>query len=281
MQAWRPVAALAAVVALAASGAETGAEAFARSQELVRKGDLSGALDAVGAAARADPQNPAYRQQYMLLQRVLKTRDALATEADPAKWWQMALGLRNFYYANGLYAQVVALARQMHEKQPSVASATILADALLALGQNAEAEQALAALDAKALTLQAKALLGIALARQKKVDQAKAILGQLALPDDAGPRFLFDVARLRVLCGDTDGGLATLKTALESTNPRALDAFRDLAKTSGDFASVAGGDAFAKVLATESKVDESACSSGAGCGSCPNRKACPSTGDAK
>ena len=285
MRSWVAVVALSAAVvltastqALAGSAGRSAAASFAKGMEVLREGDLDGALEAFGSAARAEQDNPLYGQQYMLVRRVLKTREAIAKETDPEKWWRMALALRSFYYAHGLHGEVVGLGRQMHQKQPSVGSATILADAHLALGQNAEAAQALAGVDAKRLTLQAKALLGIALARQKKTERAKALLGQVTVPDDASPRFLFDVARLRMLCGDAEGGLATLKTAFESTTPRALDALRNLARTSGDFASVAGGDAFAEVLTTKSKVVESPCSSGAGCGSCPSRRGCPSSG---
>jgi len=190
----------------------------------------------------------------------------------------MAVALANFYYSRGLYAELLTLAKQMHGKSPTAHSATMVADAYLALGQNAEAERVLAGVDYGRLTLRAKTLLGIALARQKKAGKAKAVLGEIAIPATPSPRFLVDVARLKVLCGEVDGAMATLTSAFKSTSPRALGHLADYVKKHTDFASVATGERFADVLRTESEVVESSCSRGAGCGSCPVRGGCPSSG---
>ena len=260
---------------VAATGESAGAS-FAKGMALLRNGDFNGALRAIGTAARAQASPPQYSQYYMLVRRVLKTREAIAKETDPQKWWRLAMGLQGFYCDHGLYGEVVALGKQMHERRPSVGSGMVLADAHLCLGQDAEAERVLSGLDAKMMTPHAKVLLGIALARQKKTNRAKAVLKQIAAPPRSSPQFLFDLARLKVLCGDSQDGLVTLTTAFESTSPAALDALKNQAKTSGDLASLAGGKAFAKVLATKSKVVESSCSRGSGCGSCPSRQGCPS-----
>ena len=269
---------LAGSVVQADSGADAAARSFALGTDLLRKGDLEGALKAFGSAARAEGAKAEYRQQYMLLRRVLNTREVVAREKDPRRWWPMAVALANFYYSRGLYAEALTLGKQMHGKSPTAHSATIVADAYLALGQNAEAEKVLAAMDHEGLTLRAKTLLGIALARQKKAGKAKAVLGEIAMPATPSPRFLVDVARLKVLCGEVDGGMATLTSALKSTSPRALGHLKDHVKKHADFASVATGQRFAEVLRTESEVVESSCSRGAGCGSCPVRGGCPSRG---
>jgi len=57
----------------------------------------------------------------------------------------------------------------------------MLADTLMAMDKSAEAEQILTGLG-KTATPETQTLLGIALARQNKLDQAKSIAGKITLP---------------------------------------------------------------------------------------------------
>ena len=285
MNLWRAIVLLCVAVHLsapteaAAAKTDKSADAsFAKGMASLKEGDFEAALKFIGRAARFEGSPPQYRQYYMLVRRVLKTRKVIAKETDPEKWWQMATSLQGFYSVHGLYGEVVALGKQMHERRPCVGSAVILADAYLCLWQNAEAERVLSGLDAKVMTPHAKVLLGIAQARQKKIDRSKAVLEQIVEPPRSSPQVLFDLARLKVLCGDARGGLDTLTTAFESTIPAALDSFKYQVKTSGDLASLSGSKAFAKVLATKSKVVESSCGRSDRCGSCPSRRSCPGSG---
>ncbi|MBN1342864.1 MAG: hypothetical protein JXQ73_09310 [Phycisphaerae bacterium] len=258
-----------------ASADDAAAKSAARAADLIKQGDLDGALDAYAAAARADGDNEQYRQQYMLLRRVMKMRTAILKETNEQKWWQMAVSLRSYYYQHELYNEVLTLAKQMHAKKSSPGSATVLGDAYLAVSQNVEAEKALSAVDAKELSPQGKVLLGIALARQKKLDEAKGILKGIEIPKEkVSPRFLLDVARLKILCGDADGAGATLTTAFENTAPSALPGFKTCAKKTPEVGPLAGSATFAKAFAAESKVPESSCSGGSSCGTCPNRGSC-------
>jgi hypothetical protein len=256
---------------------DAGAKSFAEGTELLKKADFDGALKAYAEAARTDGDNAQFRQEYMLLRKIIKTRDAITKEANPDKWWQLAVTLRNYYYKYELYKEILPLARQMNEKKKSVESAVVLADAYLTLGQNAEAEKAVSGLDAKDLTPSARLVQGIALARQNKLEAAKAILGQVTMPEKPSPRFMLDLARLKVLCGDKDGGYAALTTAFESVPPGALDSFKAYAKKTPEFAAAADNEQLAKVFQTPSKVKESACSGGKDCGTCPSKGgSCPS-----
>jgi tetratricopeptide (TPR) repeat protein len=263
---------------LADSSGDTAAKAYAQGTDLLKKADFDGALKAYAIAARDSADNTEYRDQYMLLRRVTKMREAITKEENPKKWMQLAAALRSFYYSNELYEEVLKLARQMNEKEKTIDTAVVLADAYLALGQNPEAEKALGTLDRKALTPQAQALYGIALARQKKADEAKTVLGEIAVPEKASPRLLLDLARLKVACGDVQGGISSLTTAFESTPPSALPSIKAYAAKSVEFEALAKSDQFNKALNTDSKVKESSCSGGSDCGSCPSRGKCPSGG---
>jgi len=260
-------------------GEGAGAKAYAQGTALLAKGDLKGALDAFAEAAKAPDQKPAYRTKFNQVRAVLKMQNAITGEADLEKWWKMAVSLRNFYYNLRLYENLLALARQMHERKPSVSTATLVADALLILNRNAEAEKTLVQAGPAKLSQQGRVLLGVAKARQKdKADEAREILASVEISENPSPRFLLDVARLKVLCGDIDGGMATLTSAFEKTNAKGIKGFKAFAKSAPDFDRVPAAR-FAKVLATESKVTASSCSGGSSCGSCPKRGSCGSRKD--
>ncbi|MBI4878712.1 MAG: hypothetical protein HY812_03505 [Planctomycetes bacterium] len=259
--------------------ADKAALEFAKGTDLLHRGDFSGALDAYAAASQLDEEKTEYRQKYMVLRKVVSLREGLAAEQDPEQWTKTAATLKNFYYSNRLYADLLALARQMHEKKQSVGSATLLADALLNMEEDAEVVELLASQPQADLTPQAKVLLGIGLGRQKKLDEAGAILEQVVLPEPASPRLLCDVARLEVLCGKVDDAMVRLTSAFESTSPRGITAFREFVVNLPEFKALPANANFETVLATESKVAESSCSSGADCGSCPSKGGCSSEKD--
>ena len=205
---------------LAQDNENAGAQAFAKGQALLKTGAIQDALQAFATAARAPDARDEYKQQFMLVRNVLNMRQALAVQDDPAKWNKIAVRLRNFYYTLRLYEDLYKLASKMHERNPSASSAVLMADALLCLNRNEEAEKALRSVDGSKLNLHAKTLLGLALARQKKMDEARAIVAGIKMPEQVSPRFLLDVARVKVLVGDVDGGLADLTTAFERTNAK-------------------------------------------------------------
>lgn len=258
----------------AGPGGDEAAKIFVRGTELLKKGDFDGALKAYGEAARADSETVKYRQQFMLLRKVMKLRTAISKQEDPKKWQKMAVTLRNYYYSHRLYPELLNLAQKMYERKKSPASATLLADAQLILGKNEAAVRVLQSLNVDNMSLHSKVLLGVGLGRLKKVDEASALLKKVNIPDGARPRFLYDVARLQVLCGNLEGGMATLTTALESTSPKGLESFKNFIRNTADFQSLPAPANLAAVLKTESKVKESACSSGSSCGSCPKRGSC-------
>ena len=253
--------------------ADPGAQIYARGMDQLRQGDFQAAMESLAQAAGAEGAPVEHKRAYLQVRTINRTRKDIADEQDPEKWWGLATRLRNFYYQFRLYDELLALAREMHEHRPSTGTATLVADALLALGRNAEAEATLASVDGESLTTHARLLLGVADARQGKLDEARAILAAVEVPESVSPRFLVDLARLQVLCGHPDDGLATLTTAFETTAPAGLPGFREFVKSTPDFGSVQEAR-FAAALTTESKVSVSSCSGGDDCGSCPSRSAC-------
>jgi len=255
--------------------ADSAQQEFARGEALLAKADFRGALQAFGLAARANRNNQEYLQHYSLVRQVITLRQRLDTENDPARWEYLARGLHAFYVGRGIYGEALALDREVHARFNTASSAVMLAETQLAMNLNADAAEVLATLDASKATPSSRALLGIALARQGKIDQARRIAGTIELPENAGPGMTYNVGRLHAAIGSADEALGLLARCFESVPPSRLPAFKNHAKGCPEFARLVSTSAFAKVLETQSKVPESKCSGGSRCAGCPMRGKCP------
>jgi len=162
----------------------------------------------------------------------------------------------------------------MHAKLNTASSAKTLAETQLALNLNDKAAETLASLDEARQTPATRALHGLALARQGKTDDARQIAESIKLTDDAGPGMLYSVARLNAAAGNSDQALILLTKCFESLAPSRLPGFKDHARKTPEFASLASTNAFDTVMLTESKVPESKCSGGTSCANCPMRGKC-------
>lgn len=259
-----------------AAKAGKGAKAFERGLALIKKSNMKEALKAFGEALQVEEDNMLYRQEYMLLRRAISLGDAMAEEKDQDRWMGMASWLSNYYFYYGADKALFPLAKKLHQHQKTEASAVMLAEAHMALGRYAKAEAVLTAMPADKLASQGRAVLGIALARQKKMDAARQSLKQVKPAEQPGTRILFDIARLQVQTGDVAGGLKRLSTAFELTHPGQLAWFKGFAGGHRDFAAVAKHPLMKQALATASKMQVSACSGGASCSSCSQSSTCPS-----
>lgn len=252
-----------------------GAARFAEGKALLVKGEFEGALRAYAAAAEADPKNEQYRQEHALLRRVIKMRQEVPEEKRGEKLEATSLALRAYYYDNALFRQALELDKHVHGRLKTVDSVARLAETQLQLDMNAEAAALIGGIKEAEVTPQTRILLGIALARQGKVDDAKAMAQKSPKADDLGPGLLFDLARLHALVGNRDKATGLLIRCFESTPPSRLEAFKGYAKECKDLGVLAASAAeFDAVMKTKSKVKESACSTGASCGKCPSRSSC-------
>lgn len=256
---------------------ETAEEAFAKGQALLSKGDFPGALTAYSEAVQANRENQQYLQQYALVRRILQMRTQLEQEQDPTRWQFIAQALHSFYVSQKLYNETLELDRKIHARQNDAVSATMLAETLLSMDQNAEAAKVLGSLGTDKSSAASQTLLGVALARQGKVDAAREIAKQVVLPADATPGVTYTVARLQALTGDKPGAVGNLTRCLEAMPPSRQVGFKEHARLCPDFGSLQASPEFVQALATESKVPESKCSGGRSCAGCPMRGQCPSS----
>ena len=248
----------------AAAWADTAeaAREFDHGKTLLAQGDFAGALEAFKATAKADAENKDYFQAYRLLRRVIQVRKQFAEEQDEVIWQQTGRALYNYYRQYDILGETLPLARALHEKMASDESAVMLADAQLALDQDAAAADLLAGLSAEQRTVHTDILQGIALARLDRLDEAQALVAELKLPRECDAQVYFDAARLYAQLDDARQALALLQRAFESTPAQFLDDSKADARKCADLAGLATGPEFVRVLETKSEVK----AGGGGCG---------------
>ncbi|MFH1144938.1 MAG: hypothetical protein V1774_10385 [Candidatus Eisenbacteria bacterium] len=247
---------------------------FAEGQRLLAGADFPAALKAYQAAATADPGNTEYQQQAAILRQVIQLRENVKQETNPEKRETIRGALRAYYYEHRLYGEALPLDQDRHATRPSPESATLLAETLLELGRDVEAETVTATVSSQDAPPAARLLHGIALARLGRVDDARTLADAVALPEGASADVLLHGARLQSLVGRADACCSLLARTMQATAPSALPAVKEYARACPDFAAVVGASSFATALETGSKVSESKCSQAPSCGGCPRAKSC-------
>jgi len=253
---------------------ETAQDSYARGKALLAQGEFERALAAFTSAARADQSNREYLEQYSLARRLVLLRQRLETEQDPDRWAYLARSLHALYCGEGMFSAAIPVAEKIHARLNDESSAVVLAETQLAVNRNAEAAGVLRALDKQKATASSRALLGVALARQGDVQAAREIVKDVGLGQDTPPQARYAAARLYALTGYSAQAVAALAACFESVPPSRQANLKEHANRCPDFAALASTAEFAKVLETPSKVPESACSGGSGCGACPMRGNC-------
>jgi hypothetical protein len=260
-----------------ATPAEMARRAYAQGQARLAAADFEAALTAFKAAARADKENPEYRQQYALLRQVIRLEKRLPKEKNTERWLQGASALHNFYHAHGLYARCIPLDEKRYKRDPGAESAILLAETQLALGLNTRPAEILAQLPEDQQTPRTRALRGLALARDGRINEAKSLADDPRKIDaEAGPRHFYELARLLALIERPQDSLYALTQAIELTPPSQLEAFKDQVRGCTDLTALGKTNEFAEVMKLSSRVQESPCSGGTGCGKCPKRAKCGS-----
>jgi len=259
-----------------ADNTEQVADYKAQAETLLAKADFDGALEAYGKAAKADTGNTECREAYAVLRRVIKMREAVAKETNPERLAAVSSALRAFYYEREVYSEALALDQKTFEREKSADSAAALAQSQLQMGQTAEAEATIAQIAADQMTPDLLLLKAIAVARQGRTDEAKAVLADFKAPENSSPALFYNLACAHAQAGDAEAALKWLVQAFENIPPSRLDMFKSRASADKDLASLTDNPGFALALKTESKVKESSCSGGTSCGSCPSRTKCGS-----
>lgn len=255
-----------------------GADAFAKGEKQLAEGDFNAAMQSFYQAAMADRQNREYATEYLVLRQVVQIQSQMAETKNDGAWGQMAQALHSFYSQKRLYDQLLDIDTQLHERFKNGSTATMLAETQLACKEPKAAVEMLTDLPAEKATPSTQALLGLAMSQSGDKDGAKKLAGSIELNGNDGPGTAYRLARLHAAVGNAKDAAGHLTRCFEGVPPSTLPSFKEHAKEAAEFESLVDTDAFKTAMATESKVPESACSTGSSCATCPSRGSCPSAG---
>jgi tetratricopeptide (TPR) repeat protein len=196
--------------------------------------------------------------------------------ANTVRWVEMTKSLRAFYYDYKVFGEALALDERVHYKLNSADSAAALGETQLELKMNEEAAAFLGALDEERTSPRSQVLLGVALARLDRMNEAEKIASECKPPKEPDAAYFLDMACLCALLGETDDAAKNLRLCFEHTPPSLLDAAKDRARAREDLNGLANSAEYEKVWLTASKIKESDCSGGTSCGACPSAATCTS-----
>jgi Flp pilus assembly protein TadD len=250
------------------------AKLFADGEKLLKAGKFAEAAEAFTAASRAAPDNAEYKTRALVVRRVIALRKQVDTAEPDAKWERMLVSLHVFYCDHDLLDTALTMNRAANARAGTATTAALVAETLLDLGRNGEASEFLAALPEGQRNDGNRLLLGISLARLGKTDEAKAAVAGLEVTEETGAGAMYDHARLACLLGEPRRAVELLVKSIETSSPKTAERLKKYVGKCSDFSLLAKDGNLEKVLAAESKVAESGCSGGSGCGSCPSRGSC-------
>jgi hypothetical protein len=243
---------------------------------IVKDNNLPAAMLEYASAAKANPQEVYYRQQYGILQRVAKMQSLLKTETNPEKWQSYARAIRGFFYSKGYYSVALPIDTEAAGKFNTGEYAANVLETLLLTGKKDEAAKFAADKKPADQTVRYQTLALVSEAYAGKTKEAVENLQTVKIDPKVDYESYFDYARIYNAANDKEKALSNLKVFLESTPPTEMPSARQMITRSADFASLAGSEDFKKVLATESKVAQSGCTGGSSCGSCKLKDKCSS-----
>ena len=244
---------------------------------IVENKDFTAALNEYAAAAKANPQAVYYREQYALLQRVIKTNKLLEKETNPEKWKSYAKAVRAYYYSKGYYGEALPLDGAAADKFPTSEYLVNRLETLLLAGRNDEAAKLIGDTKPADAVLRYQTLSPVALAHTGKANDAVKAIADIQVSPKTDAMSYFDFARVYWVAGNKEKAFASLKTLLEHTAPSETPVVQAMICRSPEFSPLKDSKELADVLATPSIISQSGCTGGSSCGSCSLKSKCASS----
>ncbi len=249
-------------------------------QYIEQEQNYQAAVTAYAQAARKNPTDAYYRNQFALLRSVAKMQAALASETLPEKWKTSAEPVRTYLYSRGFYQAALAVDQAAYEKFKDLPSAVQKLESLLMVGQATHAQsfvQSLNPTTGTAVPSRWQTLRLVAMAHTGRAPEALAATADVKINPQDNLNGLFDVARICKAAGKTDEALSALRLFLEHTVPSEMATSQNMITLCADFKDLQDKEAFKSVLATPSKVSQSGCSGGSSCATCALKDKCASS----
>lgn len=233
---------------------------------LLALGQINEAVEAFDGAAKANPGDKKVliaRAQAKKLQKYLEQVEADSELIDRQK--AMAK-LHKFYNGHGLYEKSLGMEQGLYAEAVNDDTAALLADTLLAMQKNDEALATLQADGVNGESWDAQALLGLALARNGRMEQAQPLVEEAKKLERLSSGQAKNLASLLALTGYEDEANELLVVLFGATTQDKLPGLKESIRTSPDFQSMAGTEGFKTAMETEAKLK----GCGGDCGSCPS-----------
>jgi hypothetical protein len=243
---------------------------------IVQKKDYPTALQQYAAAAKENPQATYYRDQYAVLQRVIKIKKLMAEETNLEKWKSYAQAVRSYYYGKGYYSEALEVDQAAAGKFDTADFAANYLETLLLTGKNDEAAKFVESKKITEKTLRYQTLEAVLQARTGKLESALNTAKTVQIAPKTNSQSCFDLARVYWAAGDKEKSFSNLTTFMEHTAPSEQPVAQILIQKSSEFAPLQGTEELKKVLSTPSKITQSGCTGGSSCGSCSLKDKCAS-----
>ncbi len=185
--------------------------------------------------------------------KVLALRKRLDVEKDPDQWVRIARALHVYYLRREIYGEALALDRRIHKRLRSGLSASLLAQTLMAKGDNAEAARILADLPDEQQGMGTRATRVIALARTGRNDEALKAARRVSLPEHLCPGKAFLLARMNAALGANEEAARLLKKAFAAAPGSRLATFKQSARRCPEFKALFHDEKYAWVLQVQAE----------------------------
>ncbi|OHB53186.1 MAG: hypothetical protein A2Y12_06790 [Planctomycetes bacterium GWF2_42_9] len=229
------------------------------------------ALNEYAAAAKADPQEEYYRQQYAFLQRVIKMQSLLTTELNIEKWKSYAKAVRGYYYYKGYYTLALQIDLNAAGKFKTVDYATNALESLLLTGKNVDAARFAEQNIFTDKSVRYHTLNLVLEAANGHVAKAVESLQAIKIDPNTEYKSFFDCARIYSAANDNDKTLSNLKSFIENSPTTENNSAKTMILKSTSFPALQGSDELKTVLDTASKK---ICVPGSKCESCKTKARC-------
>lgn len=237
---------------------ETGVDLGRR---LLQEGDFQGALDAYRKELRLAFDNAELKQEFEVLQKVIRMREDLKNEENAIRWSILSDRLRRFYQQNDIHQPHIDLALELHRKHRSTKHAAYV------IGAYVQAERYQEAVDfANSLERAAsdpviqieKACIFIAAGYREK---ARTIARSISAKSLESPDDLLRLARLQAATQLHATAVKTLVRCFEQTPPTILAKVKKEASGYPEFAELLSASEFVAAMSTRSRIsaDDPAC----------------------
>lgn len=251
---------------------------------ILSRGDLQGALGLYAQAAKNNTKETYYREQYSILRRVIKMEQAIKAACESSEINQQekeqilgyVVAVRSYYFSRGYYELAVELDRESLAKFAGDDLKVKYLESILAAGNNHLAAEILAnwQIDGNDSHLAVLQALGTSRTGGSFTDWSGA--KQWAAAKDIDPLTMVYLGCLYQAGGKKQQAMELLSKAIEQTAPTQMSITKKLIAAAPEFSALQDDADFKRVLATESKIYQSGCTSGSSCNSCSLKDKCSS-----